>query len=144
MTRRSTIATVLGAGALTAGMLTGAAGPASATQVSPMGDHCSRPFCGTLTNNTSHSVKVCRSWGAAGWDGAYQPADKCKRNGYGYVLPHTTWGDPQNVDIDAFYIPPGTVYTGGDGGGSTGWSHQKSGWWKFSDLTHIYINFEFH
>lgn len=97
-------------------------------------------MCGTIRNNTNRYVKVCLAWAASGTDQAYQPGAHCARGKAGYVRPHSTYGG-HGVDIDAFYIPQGTTYSGSwhhflGGSHRVRWAHIQSGRWKFAtDVT---------
>lgn len=135
---RTRLGTVIGAGALLTTALAIAPAHASAADAHPMGGCRLGIVCGTIYNNTTHNVKVCLNWNAAGTDQAYQPADHCAS--VAYAKPHSVYGAPQLKDIDAFYIPSGTVYYGAYRGIPKKWTHTGSGWWKFSNITDVHID----
>ncbi|MET8947135.1 hypothetical protein ABZX30_27110 [Streptomyces sp. NPDC004542] len=136
---RTRLGTAIGAGALFATAL--AVTPAHAADsgdVHLMGGCRAGIVCGTVFNNTTHKVKVCLDWNAPGSDQSYQSEDHCAS--VAYAKPHSIYGAPQLVDIDAIYIPSGTSYWGAYSGIPKKWTHTGSGWWKFSNATDVHID----
>lgn len=134
---RTRVGTALGAVVLLVLAHAGASGHLSAIDAHPRGSCRFRILCGTVHNNTTHSLKICLSWDRRGADQAYQPEDHC--GSVAYVRPHAVYGVPQLRDVDAFYIPTGTAYYGLYGGIPERWTHIGSGWWKFGDSTNVQI-----
>ncbi|MET9364576.1 hypothetical protein ABZX93_27165 [Streptomyces sp. NPDC006632] len=134
MSLRRTVLAVTTASVLTAGGLFAASAPASA-------GGCRFGVCGTIYNGTNTHIAVCLDWHGDGQgDNHYQQTSRsnyCKH--VAYVKPHTDWGWRQQVDIDAFFIAKGTSYQGAytcvrhDPKYHVTWTHQRSGWWKFSN-----------
>jgi hypothetical protein len=136
--RTRLLGTAGAAAALATAALTAAPQSASADEVRPLGGCTLGIICGTVYNNTTQSVKVCLNWNASGTDQAYQPADHCAK--VAYAQPHSVYGTPQLVDIDAFYIPSGTTYYGAYSGIPKSWTHTGSGWWKFASSVDVHID----
>ena len=143
---RSKLLAVLSAGAVIVAALTATAESASAGEIHPMGGCFAHLVCGTIANGTSDYVKVCKDWHGSGPEWQYQPEGDGLCAESDYASPHSAYGQPQWVDIDAFYIPSGTSYDGFYIGGARlgtehmEWTHTQSGWWKFSDLTTVHID----
>ncbi|MCH0564804.1 MULTISPECIES: hypothetical protein [unclassified Streptomyces] len=138
---RTTLGTVIGAGALLTTVLASTPAQASpAGQVRPLSGCRFVVICGTLYNNTTHNVKVCLNWVGSGPDQAYQTSGHCRSDSIAYAKPHSVYGTPQHKDIDAFYIPWGTVYWGAYSGIPKKWTHTGNGWWKFSSVTDVHID----
>ncbi|MEU9478015.1 hypothetical protein [Streptomyces sp. NPDC048191] len=137
------IGTAVGAGVLAAGGLVGGAGTASAGEMTPMGG-CIGNVCGTIYNHTNTHIAVCLNWSGGGRDQDYQ-THGCRPAQVAYAKPHSVYGAPQHRDIDAFYIAPGTSYSGWYACAHTGvtyktWHHIRTGWWKFSTDCIVKIN----
>ncbi|MEV6823813.1 hypothetical protein [Amycolatopsis sp. NPDC051102] len=115
------------------------AAPAAPGQVMrPMGGCRAGIVCGTIFNNTTHNVEVCLAWNGTGGDQAYQTSGSC--SSVAYASPHSVYGAPQLVDVDAFYIPAGTSYYGAYSGIPKKWTHTGNGWWKFSNATDVHVD----
>lgn len=151
MRTRTRLASFALAGAAAGGILVGTgaaqAAPApgaGAQTVRPLGG-CAGPVCGTVRNNTGGYIAVCKNWSGSGGDQSY-PNHGCNKNQVAYVKPHSTYGAPEFVDLDAFYIAPGTSYTGyythwpSITHHNRTWRHVNSGWWKFATNVTVYIN----
>ncbi|MGH3794582.1 MAG: hypothetical protein ACRDSP_06800 [Pseudonocardiaceae bacterium] len=146
---RSQLVTALTVGLLAAGGLTAGAGaaPFASADTVRLASGCAGPVCGTIRNNTDTHIAVCKNWYGSGNDQTY-PDHGCRSSEVAYVKPHSTYGFPQFTDVDAFYIAPGTSYTGYwvDGVRHPGtqhnmtWRHVNQGWWKFTTNVIVTIN----
>lgn len=106
---------------------------------------CIGYVCGTVNNHTGTRISVCKNWHGSGQDEHYTD-HPCRQSEVAHVKPHSIYGSPQWVDLDALYVPKGKTFYGGYWTyygvpiwHSMKWTHARSGWWKFATNVVVHI-----